>query len=836
MAARTTQHDLADDRSGRHRAARAHGTVGARGPDPRRGMGSLRPEQMLGLQRSVGNAAAAKLLGAGSPIAVQRLAPDPFKKPETAKPGFLKRGGLAIKSFFMTTFGNDPSKIKPETPNVDEATRVEMHTILHTAITDRDARKKKLMHESFLPEDVAEFRANQEAFKDIPESWRPRVVTAAEWQIKKNKTALLGERVHATARNEAKTQALSVDKEVLRKDRSHAFKASLLDKTPEESARLKKEHEEAHEKRAAQKKSVKASQEAGDEIQLKLFEGGLKSMPKEQRAAAQRIYDAQLKKLQAQRKLAKYRELMTGLPAEEIERRTKIYAAKNKLEAGIDTADYDTASSALGGIGSLTKVSSGTAGGSGEIAKLAGNDKVGGVSEVVDGRKVDTTIGTATIGGDVITSAGSVLSSSTTVIGLIKSVQQLDGDPAQQAQADDGIIDGILAIGQNAETLGTQGSSLAKDFGGHAVDSIGMQSFGIPGFDVYANFLQLIRDARRVADNARRAETSKKIISLAGTDDVIIRVVGHVRQRGVHLATHYSVDALAAGLKMAGDIVIMTGVGAVAGAGVKTAGTAVGAVNAAARTVADSYLAGKALAARGEAQLAMPGSAEKLLKDDPLQVSQTIVLRARAGDPLALAALKSFGLDDKALKGSSDANVRALLLARLESSENPETVTGKLTGLLGKIGGGVSAVGAGIRDVFLKPFEIAELRKVKNELNYCGSKDRGVMWGMKQFFTGPGSIDAQKAHIKSVVEKTKLEPQTKARLLNMSLNRQQKQDQAQDEVRQGLAKDISSPKSADPQQMSASALEDYLGRVDLDPTEHARVAVIWLEKRQAETV
>lgn len=835
MAARTTQQDLAENRSARRGPPRGRAEVGL-GPDIRRGAGSLRPEHMLGLQRSVGNMAAARLIAAGAPVPVQRLAPDPWKKPDQAKPGMLKRGGIAIKSFFMTTFGNDPSKIKPEAPNVDEATRVQMHGILSAAITDRDARKKKLMTESFLPEDVAEFRANQEAFKDIPESWRPRVVTAAEWQIKKNKTALLGERVHATARTEAKSQALSVDKEVLRKDRSHAFKASLLDKTPEESARLKKEHEAAHDKRAAQKKSVKASQEAGDEIQLKLFEARLKTMPKAQRAAAQRVYDAQKKKLEAQRKLAKYRERMTGLPAEEIERRTKIYASKNKLESGLDLADYDLATSAIGGIGILPTMGSAGAGGSGEIAKLAGNDKVSGVSEVVDGRKVDTTIGTATIGGDLISSAGSLLSSSNAVIGLIKSVKGLDGDPAQQTQADDGIIDGILSIGQNAETLGGQGSSLAKDFGGHAVDSIGVQSFGIPGFDLYANFLGLIRDARRVVDNAQRAATSKKILGFAGTDDVIIRVVGHVRQRGIHLATHYSIDALALGLKMAGDIVIMTGVGAIAGAGVKTAGTAVGAVNSAARTVADSYLAGKALAARGESQLAMPGSAEKLLKDDPLQVSQTIVLRARTGDPLALAALKSFGLDEAGLKASSDANVRALILARLESSENPETLTGKLTGLMSKIGGALSDVGGGIRDVFLKPYEIAELRKVKNDLNYGGRNDRGTMWGIKQFFSGPSSVRDQKAHIKSVVEKTKLEPQTKARLLNLSLNRVQKQDQAEDQAREGLAKKISAPHPPDLEQLSASALEDYMMRDDLEPSQYARAATIMFEKRQAEMV
>ena len=790
---------------------------------------------MLGLQRSVGNAATARLVATGSPVAVQRLAPDPWKKQDKPKPGLLKRGGIAIKSFFMTTFGNDPSKIKPETPNVDESTRVEMHQILAAAITDRDARKQKLMKESFLPEDAAEFRANQEAFKDIPESWRPRVVTAAEWQIKKNKSALLGERVNATALTEAKNQAHSVDKEVLRKDRSHAFKASLLDKTPEESARLKKEHEEAHEKRAAKKKAVKSSQEAGDELQLKMFEARLKEMPKAQRAAAQRVYDAQMKKLQAQRKLAKYRERMTGLPAEEIERRTKIYASKNKLEAGLDLSDYDLATSTIGGIGVLPTLGSAGAGGSGEIASLAGNDKVGGVSSVVDGRKVQTTIGTATIGGDVISSAGSLLSSSNAVIGLIKSIKGLDGDPAQQTQADDGVIDGILSIGQNAETLGSQGSSLAKDFGGNAVNSVGIQSFGIPGFDVYANFLQLIRDARRVADNAKRASSSKKILGLAGTNDVIIRVVGHVRQRGIHLATHYSIDALAAGLKMAGDVVIMTGVGAIAGAGVKTAGTAVGAVNGAARAVADSYLAGKALAARGEAQLAMPGSAEKLLKDDPLQVSQTIVLRARSGDPLALAALKTFGLTEKDLQGSSDANVRALILARLESSDSPQTVTGKLSGLMDKIGGGISAVGAGVRDVFLKPFEISELRKVKNELNYGGRKDRGVMWGVKQFFTGPGSIDAQKAHIKSVIEKSKLEPQNKAQLLNLSLNRQQKQDKATDEARSQVATEISAP-IVNFDTMSASAIEDYVGRVDMEPEEYARAVAIMFEKRQATMV
>jgi hypothetical protein len=807
--------------------------------------GPLRPVQLLDLQRTAGNRAVTGLVASSSGsssgpggLSIQRAAPDPWAKDPKTKPGLLKRAGIAIKSFFTTTFGADPSKIKPEMPDVDEATRKKMYEIMAAAIKDRDTRKEALLADGKLSEDEAEHRANQEAFKDIPESWRPRVVTAAEFQVKKNNKALLDERVRTNANASlGKDYSASFDKDALKSGREQAFKSSLIGKTPEEVTRLKAQHEIELKQREEQKKSKKSIIEAREKSMEKAFESGMSGKSKEQKAAAKRVFDANRKKREARDKLARYQERMTGLPQEEIDRRTKLYAEKNGLQAGLDLSAYDTASSGIGGVGMIPTIGGALDTGSSEIAKLTGNTGVSGVSSDVGGREVQTQVGTATMGSDIIGSAGTIMSTSKTVVDLIKSIQaKSDGDPAQQEAADDGIVDGVLGIGQNAETLGGEGMALAKDFGGSHVNSVGIQGIGMPIFDLAANFLQLVRDARRVVDNARRASTSGKLGKHAQLvkDEVLGHVVGHVRRRGIHLACHYSVDALAAGLKIAGDVVTLTGVAAAAGQGVKLAGTAVGAVNSAARTVADSYLAGKALAARGEASLALPDSAEKLLQDDPLQVAQTLVLRGRAGDPQVLRSLHTFGIDEKVLKGSSDANLRALILARLESSENPQTITGKIGGLLSKIGGAGTAFAGGVRDIALRPSEIHQLRKVKNELGYGGRSDRGIFWGMKQFFSGPGRVDAQKSRIKSVVEKSQLEPMTKARLLQMSLTREQRIDKAEEEERSDTAKEISRPIPTDFEALSTSQLESLLERDDIGVEQRTQVALLFFEKRDVE--
>ena len=108
------------------------------------------------------------------------------------------------------------------------------------------------------------------------------------------------------------------------------------------------------------------------------------------------------------------------------------------------------------------------------------------------------------------------------------------------------------------------------------------------------------------------------------------------------------------------------------------------------------------------------------------------------------------------------------------------------------------------------------------------------MWGIKQFFSGPGSVPAQKAHIKSVVEASKLEPQTKARLLAQTLNYDEKKQKKASDAQTTAVQEISAPKPANLETLSAGQLETYLLRDDLSPSELTQATTVWLEKRQAD--
>jgi hypothetical protein len=164
----------------------------------------------------------------------------------------------------------------------------------------------------------------------------------------------------------------------------------------------------------------------------------------------------------------------------------------------------------------------------------------------------------------------------------------------------------------------------------------------------------------------------------------------------------------------------------VVGHPIKFVGMAVKMLNGAAMGMYGNVKAGKQAQARAADMLALPGGAEMLLRHDRKHGIQTLIHEARhgqsAGKEIALKELKSLGISQKTLDGSSDKALRELALSKMKLKEDSKT-----------IGQSLKETKEDAKAFFDEDTgeQIKILAKVKNKLKYGGAGDRGISWKIK---------------------------------------------------------------------------------------------------------
>jgi hypothetical protein len=175
-------------------------------------------------------------------------------------------------------------------------------------------------------------------------------------------------------------------------------------------------------------------------------------------------------------------------------------------------------------------------------------------------------------------------------------------------------------------------------------------------------------------------------------------------------------------------------------------------------TIADSVRAAKSKSARtGYFAAHAKGSAEKLIRTDPLAAAETIISRASEGDSTSVDLLKSYDIripgltapteKDESLTSSSGVAVKermfnysakdtllyqeALdkLMQGLKEDDQPKTLWDKVKESVAKAANTPGAY----RDRWRQAKRIATVR---NEQSYGGVKDRGTWWNLKQTVFG----------------------------------------------------------------------------------------------------
>jgi len=825
---------------------------------------AMNPSAVLDLQRLAGNRAVSGLVSqsrtaqSGS-LVIQRLGEAPSELPnpwaKKTKRSAAGRFFSAIGRSFRTTFSSDPGMRKAKIPKVSEDDRLVMMRAMDEAVRNRDETKQRLMTDSFLPEEAAEQRANELAFSHLPEDWRPRNITPAERQRRKNE-ATFAEESMATSQTEQDKTTLTdqgAGRMATKEQREAEHKVALGQvQDPEEIKRRQAQHKEDKEARTARKKALRDGWEKHDKEDEAKFDALLKKMDKNQKAAAKKLREDMIAKRKKQRMLAIFQEEVSHYPEEERNAKVADYAKLKGISLDpLGVGDSDTAASGLGGAstaiglggtvaGSLSSVSEGLQklGKSGISSSIVGTSTSTpdfvtlptGVKEQVE----PTVGGTANQGGDILGAASDLTGFGTQIASLVSGFKRAKGgNPAQQLQADDDIVDNVQNLGQTTTSLGADALNLMEGFGSSA---LAMQAAAVlPMVDLVMNIQRLIQDGVKVYDNAKRAKAQGKLKDLA---EEIGRDTMHLGLqlsygRGVHLAAHYIVDAIATGLAALGNIVALAGVTYAVGHGISIAAKAVGGANKAARTVADSYLAGKTLESRRNAQLAKPGSSEALIRHDPKHATQTFIDRARDGDPLALKTLESFGITPDVLERSDDPSLRSAMLSKLELSENPQTISGKAASALKSGWKTVKSVATSIKNTFgPKETELEDLLKVKNELNYGGKNDRDWRWKAKQRLKWHSTLVGEKSKLARAIAVSQLSEQRKAELLKLTMTPEEKKRHAQRDRDAQSSQGISGPTDVKAhvkqplESMSQAQLVEVIN-AGIDPDQVATAFNLW---------
>lgn len=701
-------------------------------------------------------------------VAMQRRrADEPFASLPIQRQTVLTR---TLRQTFGTT-----NQTRPVTPSrLGDEDIAERYAILTTALAkeqaERETARIDLIQSGATDQEaealIAGTTIGEPHLLEVPEEYRPRRVTPAEKQIKRNEREVLEERAQDLARDqrlkqlEGEKPATDTDTVILKKRREYKARLAAARNDPAALARIQQEYQQFQ---AGPGVWVKAGAPAADRASATGLLGQHRGASGQREQGSSDI-DAEAISKQAS----------SGGPA-----------PAQPGSKRIDGGKTETAATVLGGLSTVV----GTGGGQAtrlatKIAEQTKNTAVGGSSKTTPtGETIITKVGTAQQSGDVIGSAGDVLSLGNTVASLVGAVQKREGDPAQVAQSNDEIVDSVFGLSQGVVGLGNNACSLAGDFGGVALANTMAQNV-LPGLGIVSAALSMIQAAKNLAGHAGRARAEKAHLDVAAKNkEIVLRtVIQHLYNRGVQLVAHSSVDLVANTLLALGDALVLSVVAAGAGAIVKTAAGILVGANKAAKTLIDSYRAGRAQATRREWQLAEPGSAEKLLADDPFHVAQTLVLLGRDGNPLALEELKHYGVTPEMLATSHPDNVRTLILRQIEESQNPKTVTQKLVGLKAVL----DKIGSAAVSVLSRPKDIRDLAKAKNQIAYGGKRTRGLGWGIRQFFAG--DLESQRANIHQVIAKDPhLGPEDREKLLY------QTRDKAKDIGRPTSGGSISKP-------------------------------------------
>ena len=727
---------------------------------------ALSPTGVLALQRAVGNRAASRLLQ--PPVSLMRT-PAPDAHPSAGRIAAIQR----LPGMFSTHSGiaknvearHNARQAAASGPSLSPAEK-------YAQVTQALAREQELRAQGASESEL------DAVLMTIPEEYRPRRVTPSEKAVKANKQQFLEEAVQERAQQQRKAADIQVirklkadlgrDMATLAKDdpQRAALKAQLavIDDIEVKAAAKMDPAKLAGKLDYAKKKSTlkaelaalpKGSDNRKAEIKATLgdlannkpskvaerleraykdkkgadgqaLDEGTRSMLKDALAAVKNGG----RNLSHAKKLALIDLCVTVLGSKAPRPMTLhnmlTMPGKNADEwvKKLKDENADKAGTALDAASKVTEAGAVTARGAKVIASETGNEAVGGASHFADGRKVIDSTGSAQQGGDILgtvsalTSIGSQL---TEFASLAKAVK--DGDPAEQAAATDKIVDGAQSLAASLIQLGKEAALLAGDFGGAGL-ATEMAATALPALDIAAGTLNLIKHGTDLYAASKRVKGQGARInkaSAAGAAHMAL-AIGQFKLRGAELIAHNSVALAADSLTIIGGAITLSGIGAVVGQPIKYAGMVVSLVNKAGLALRDAYMTGKSQEARAADMLALPGSAEKLMRHDPKHGVQVLIREARVGNTVAVAELKSYGVNDRMLAESADKSLRELMLNQLKLKEDAETASEQVKG-------GYEAA----KDWWHEDtgYQVDVLVKVKNKLNYGGKKDRGMAWKIK---------------------------------------------------------------------------------------------------------
>ncbi len=437
---------------------------------------------------------------------------------------------------------------------------------------------------------------------------------------------------------------------------------------------------------------------------------------------------------------------------------------KGDKEKELDLSGAEDASKYSGLAGSVTGFSGSVAGSSKPIAKLV-NPGDRATIGATSGSGNDTRIvevGNAAKGVDVIGGITDMANIAKNVSGLVANIKTLTSskktgaNAAQRELAGNELVDGFLDFGQTLLTTAQRGEKLAGSFGG--ADMANSMTHQIPILGIVTSLIGLIQTTKNMIEQCYRVHKERQLYNKAvsSKDFVYMASLGHLRNRDIQLVASTTVELIVLGLKVAGNAATLSGIGATVGVPLNLAATALGGANSVAHMLADSYKAGlvqenrKQFKDAGKTGDQAAGAASVLIAEDVKHAAQTLIHKARkftddpvkhARDELAYKAVKLYGITEAMLADASipDKDLRALIVHKLQESEDPETLGEKLKGVLLKI----KSLPAKAKELGGKPTVVRLIAEVKNFLNYGGKEDRGRGWRAGQFFGGDSAPDLE---------------------------------------------------------------------------------------------
>jgi len=309
------------------------------------------------------------------------------------------------------------------------------------------------------------------------------------------------------------------------------------------------------------------------------------------------------------------------------------------------------------------------------VVKTAGSDDMGITGLVAP---------TLNLGGSLTDVGGSLL--------LIK-----DGNQAQKKLGYRRLYDGISSVFKTMSTAVRRSLSVAEaaaDTG--AADAAGstLETLGIPIVGIVSNTALLVKStvdaamqgvrAKVYSDQNEKAQSDSQSKALSGAID-------HGWGRSLELMSRNVANGVRQGLALVGDILTLTGVGAIAGESIKMITRTWNVVQKGVEAVRDSNRAGVALESQYKAKVGERGAEEKVFGHSPKYASTALLLRAVEGDPVAVKIVKSHGISKKMLAKIQSGDIpfkdgMEIILHDWKEKEKPKTLGMKLQDIMEKIG------------------------------------------------------------------------------------------------------------------------------------------------------